>query len=96
MASYETVLFGLKNKVEQIISKYELLLSDNKRLKNQLDNCKDKLELSNNKIKELEEKIDNLQLVEAFKSSAVDVKEAKQNIRSMVREIDNCIALLND
>ena len=48
------------------------------------------------KEKELEKKVNNLQLVEAFKSSSADVKEAKQKIARLVKEIDKCIALLND
>ena len=49
-----------------------------------------------NKIKELEQKIDKLQLAGAFEASAADVKEARQNIGRLVREIDKCISLLND
>ena len=55
-----------------------------------------KIETCNLRINELEQQIDKLQLTEAFKSSASDIKEAKQNISRLVREIDKCIALLND
>lgn len=94
--SKEKAISGLKKKIEFIISKYETLRSENSELSSLLSDCRKKLETSNNKIKELEQKIDNLQLIEAFKASTVDVKEAKQNIGRLVREIDKCIALLND
>ncbi len=94
--SYQIVLNSLKKKIELIISKYESLLSENILLSERLEKYKLNLDNSNNKIKELEQKIDNLQLIEAFKSSTSDVKEAKQNIGKLVREIDKCIALLND
>lgn len=94
--SYQIALNALKKKIEIIISKYESLLSDNLLLSERLEKCKQSLENSNNKIKELEQKIDNLQLIEAFKTSSGDVREAKQNIGKLVREIDKCISLLND
>ena len=47
-------------------------------------------------IKELTEKLDRLQLTNAFKGSSQDIKEAKQRIAKIVREIDKCISLLND
>jgi len=54
------------------------------------------LNSSINNIKELENKVNKLQLVEAFRTSSQDVKEAKQKIGKMVKEIDKCIAMLND
>ncbi len=94
--SYQIVINSLKKKIEVIISKYEIILSENMILSERLDKCKQNLDISNNKVKELEQKIDNLQLIEAFKSSTGDVKEAKHNIGKLVKEIDKCIALLND
>ena len=101
--TYLNVLLNHKKQIEHFIAKYELLLAENMRLKekingleNDLEDCnKDKV-FSNNKIKELEQKIDKMQLTGAFVSTAVDVKEAKQNINKLIREIDKCILLLND
>ena len=62
----------------------------------EIEAYRERLDNSNNKIKELEEKIDKLQLAGAFEASAVDVKEARQNISRLVREIDKCISLLNN
>ena len=54
------------------------------------------LETSKNTIRELEKKLEKLQLIKAFGASSVDVKEAKQKINKIVREIDKCISMLND
>ena len=94
--SREILLNDLTKKIELLISRYEQIRAERNDLSLKLAACKSELEISNNKIKELEQKIDNLQLIEAFKASAGDVKEAKHNISKLVREIDKCIALLND
>ena len=62
----------------------------------EIEVCRQNLDNSNEKIKELEQKIDRLQVAGAFEASAADVKEARQNIARLVREIDKCITLLND
>ena len=101
--SYKVVLENHKRKIELFISEYEQLRAENMRLVEELELCSERLrqseqknETCNKKIEELEQKIDKLQLTEAFRSSASDVKEAKRNISRLVKEIDKCIALLND
>ena len=93
---YQSVINNLKGKIELIISKYEQVVSENIKLSEVLNSCKEALNNNTNNIKELETKISNLQLAEAFKTSSADVKEAKQKIGKIVKEIDKCIALLND
>ena len=101
--SYKIVLDTHKKKLELLISRYEQLMAVNRELKGNLErrdteirDCREKLNESNNKIKELEQRIDKLQIAGAFEASAADVKEARQNIGRLVREIDKCISLLND
>lgn len=93
---YQSVIDSLKGKIELIISKYEQVIANNQQLSNELDLCKEQLNFNINKTKEQEEKINKLQLAEAFKASSLDVKEAKQKIGKIIKEIDKCIALLND
>ncbi|NCB19217.1 MAG: hypothetical protein EOM61_06330 [Bacteroidia bacterium] len=93
---YQSIIESLKGKIELIISKYEQVMAENLELNRELAACKEQMELNNNKYKEQEEKINRLQLAEAFKSSSTDVKEAKQKIGKIIKEIDKCISLLND
>ena len=86
----------LKGHIEQIISKYELALSDNNSLRVQLDKANKDLETKNNRIKELEQKVEQMQLAEAFAATTDNVKEAKKTIGKIVKEIDKCISMLND
>ncbi len=92
----QIVTVKLKGHIEQIISKYELALSDNISLKEQLLRVTNELELKNNRIKELEQKVEQMQLADAFAASTDDVKEAKKRIGKIVKEIDKCISMLND
>ena len=95
-AESQITLRKLKGHIEQIISKYELALSENESLKGELERCKTELENKGDRIKELEKKVELMQLGDAFKASSEDVKEAKRKIGRIVREIDKCISMLND
>ena len=90
------IIRKLKGHIEQIISKYELALSENRVLNEELDGCREELENKEKRIKELEKKVELMQLGDAFKASSEDVKEAKKKIGRIVREIDKCISMLND
>ncbi len=99
----KNIIVNHKQRIELFISKFEQVVAENKKLKEdvlkqneQLGNYKQIIKTKEDKIKELEQKIDELQLAGAFSSSSADVKEARQNISRLVREIDKCIALLND
>ena len=95
-AESQITLRKLKGHIEQIISKYELALSENESLKGELERCRTELKNKGDRIKELEKKVELMQLGDAFKASSEDVKEAKRKIGRIVREIDKCISMLND
>ena len=93
---------GLNSKIETLISMYEACKADNSRLEAELDSCKDKLLAKNTTIEELKTQIDQLklknktlQLVDAFNISANDRARAKRSVEKIIREIDNCIEMLN-
>lgn len=93
---------GLKVKVERVISLYEVERSRNEDLTNLVEQYRSKIEDKNtkinelnNKIEQLERKLDNKKLVDAMMYSAKDKEAAKRMVSSLIREIDNCIALLN-
>ncbi len=97
MSAESQIIVGkLKGHIEQIISKYELAISENISLREELEKCKTELEERNTRIKDLEKKVELIQLGEAFRASSEDVKEAKKKIGRIVREIDKCISMLND
>ncbi len=98
-----TALEKLKSQIELLISRYETTAAENERLKDEISKYKTRIlhyeiEISknNNRKKELEDKINRLQLGEAFVASSGSSNEAKQVITGLIREIDKCIALLNE
>jgi len=94
-AEYQTALSKLKNKIGLLVSQYENIKAGNERMAIELTTLKIILNENKTTISELEKKINRLQIAEAFKASSADVKEAKQKIGKIIREIDKCIALLN-
>lgn len=96
MDNTSEIVSRLKNKLEQLVELYEQMRSKCDELE------KEKLHLTNllnekeEYILEIEEKNRKLQLAGAFKSSSNDAQDAKLKIGKIVREIDKCIALLNN
>ncbi|MDR3226424.1 MAG: hypothetical protein LBT56_01975 [Prevotellaceae bacterium] len=54
------------------------------------------IKTKNDRIKELEKRIETLQLANAFTAASAEKQEAKQRIGRIVREIEKCIAMLNN
>ncbi len=92
----QIIISRLKGRIEHIISAYESAVFENNELKRQLQASQQELETSKKTIKELKDKLELQQLTNAFRGSSQDIKEAKQRIARIVREIDKCISLLND
>ena len=91
----KNLLIDLRSKVKQIIAKHEAL----KQEKAQLSETIGILEKSVNQLQKenslLEQKYENLKLAKMMLASEDDSKDAKNRIQKLVREIDKCIALLN-
>ena len=89
------LLDGFKVKVKQLIALHEQvkdekqqLLSLVEELKNEIDSLRQDNEL-------LIKKYDNLKLAKSLLVSDGESQEAKSRINKIVREIDKCIAMLN-
>jgi phage shock protein A len=91
----KNLLINLEFKVKQIIAKHEAL----KHEKSQLQAKTKDLEESINQLRKenqiLEQKYENLKLAKLLVASDDENKDAKNRIQKLVREIDKCIALLN-
>jgi len=94
-AQYQTALNRLKNKINSLVSQFEHIKAENERMALELTSLKIVLNENKTSKNELEQKVNRLQMAEAFKASSADVREAKQKIGKLIKEIDKCIALLN-
>ncbi len=61
-----------------------------------LSKKEDELQTANHMIEELNAKCENLLTARVVSASAGDKKESKAKISQLVREVDKCIALLNE
>jgi predicted nuclease with TOPRIM domain len=89
------LLIDLKGKVKLIIARNEALKQEKDHLKGKIGD----LESTISQLKEenilLEQKYKNLKLAKMLATSDDETKDAKSKIQKIVREIDKCIALLN-
>ena len=90
------IIAGLKERIAKLISKYEVLRAREVDLSERLERSEKLNQEKDNTIKELKERLDNLQLTLALGSSAPDRAEAKRRVAGLMKEIDKCIALLNN
>ncbi len=92
----QPVIDSLKGKVARIIE-------DNMRLRGEYDALmerNDKLNRENRELKlkqaEMERKLKRLELGTGFLANADDKKRVRQRINQLMREIDKCIALMDE
>lgn len=88
-------LNSILGKMNNLLEQYVKLQEENIYLKNELDQLQTDLKDRNNQKTELEEKLKTLQI-----AKSVDLEDdkgaLKQKINDYIKEIDRCIALLND
>lgn len=87
---------SFKQKFEQLVEKYKLLKADNVKLAEENTILKQKLEAKEKELSDNKKEQNTQQLANTFlAASGNNPQEAKNKINKIVREIDNCIALLN-
>ncbi len=92
----EDVATRLKSKIEELISRYEAVRSENKELKERLEQAVAQNDTKTQKLNRLEKQIENLQLKKAFTDTSGDNTQAKRKVVSLIKEIDKCMELLNN
>ena len=93
---------ALSAKVEKLISMYEAersrsdsLAAEAESYRGQIAQYKDKQAALEQKINSLEDKLHNLQLAGAFTAAPGDSAGAKRRLNAVIKEIDQCIAMLD-
>ena len=85
----------LNKKIGDLINSYSSLKAEYENLKNLRESSKMELLERETERKELENKYERLKISGALSGNSENAAEAKKRITELVREIDNCIALLN-
>ncbi|OFX27957.1 MAG: hypothetical protein COS14_02240 [Bacteroidetes bacterium CG02_land_8_20_14_3_00_31_25] len=93
---YDDLIISLKDKIfKLIVLVNELKNKNNVLLKNKAE-LEFQLNEKNKIISEVERKYKNLKIGKLIDISGKEVNDARLKINRIVREVDNCIALLND
>jgi hypothetical protein len=93
---YEELINAFEIKLRKLILEYKLLQVQNTRLKEDLDRKQNDLMHAHQEVLELRKNYDHLLIAKSLGSTEVEKQESKQRITKMVREIDKCLALLDE
>ena len=83
-------------KIRQLMLLCDDLKKDNEDLKNQLETSKQEYKGISDENKIIKTKYDNLKMAKMISFESGDLKAAKNRISKLVKEVDKCIALLNE
>ena len=94
---YEELIHAFEIKLRKLISEYTSLQKQNNLLKAELDRKQTDLMVAHQEILELRKNYDHLQIAKNMMGgSEAEKAESKHQITKMVREIDKCLALLDE
>lgn len=94
MESAGTIIAGIDYKVRKLISQIEKLDNENKELNNKINELKTNIRNLELNISEQQDKIKVLKLAKSLNKEESKT-EVKLKINELLREIDNCVRLLN-
>ena len=93
---YEELIHAFELKLRKLISEYTFLKEQNSRMKAELERKQTDLMIAHQEILELRKNYDHLQIARNLGASETEKAESRQQITKMVREIDKCLALLDE
>ncbi len=85
-----------ESRVRHLMYMCDTLRSKNAQLESQLSEKSTELEAALDEIKALNAKYDNLKIARVVSIKQGEIKNAKQRLSKLVREVDKCISLLNE
>ena len=84
----------LRRNIERLIALYEAERQRKEQLAQELAESRAAVETCRKKIAELERQVDNLKLTQAFTAPEGGNAAAKEKVEKMIRQLDRCIARL--
>ncbi|HUS86895.1 MAG TPA: hypothetical protein VMW76_06630 [Bacteroidales bacterium] len=86
----------LKRKIEDLLNDYKLALSELDKVRSENQQLQNRLGTNECELAELKKEIGKVRLSGAILGDGDNSQEARKRINDLVREINNCIALLNN
>ncbi len=96
MENLDTYISGLTSRVEKLVSSQAELKIENQKLKSQNQDLEQQLIDQKNVLSKLEEENKVVKIAKAVTDDDEDRKEQRKRLNELVREVDKCIALLNN
>ncbi|MPN04902.1 hypothetical protein SDC9_152150 [bioreactor metagenome] len=93
---YEELIAAFELKLRKLMSEYQSLQEQNAELKAESQRKHTDLMHAHQDVLELRKNYDHLRIARNLGVSQEDRNESKQRINKMVREIDKCLALLDE
>ena len=93
---YKKLLSDFDTRLKQLMLLCDKLKAENESLSQALEKEKAKVSDTNDSLRVLTAKYDRLKLAGYIAATKSDVTTAKLRVNKLVREIDKCIALLNE
>lgn len=88
------IINGIDFKVRKLKHDYQIVTERNKELENKLNQLEQTIYQQKQEIEHIQQKIKLIKLSKSIENKR-DLTETKLKINELVREIDNCINLLN-
>ena len=96
MTAFAERLDNLQQLADKLAKVHVTKLEENQKLQQKVQFLQQQLDGSLREIELLKSELNNVRQAKAFSSGNEDSELAKAKISSLVREIDRCIALLNE
>jgi len=93
---YDELINAFEMKLRKLISEYESLRDQNEQLKTELERKQEDLMQAHQQILEIRSSYDRLRVARNLGETDEERVESKRRINKIVREIDKCLALLNE
>ncbi len=93
---YDELINGFEQRLKKLISEYKVLLEKNNQLELKLTQKQNELVEAHHNVLEIQKKYDHLIISRNMGVSEAERAESKKKIDKLVREIDNCLALLEE
>ena len=94
--SLNNLISGIEIKLNNLLSSYKKVKSINSNLKEENANLLLDIEQKNIEINTLKDKIKIISISKSVDASKGDIRQTKLKINEYIREIDKCIAQLNN
>lgn len=95
MAETSVLISGIEFKIRQLIEENEYLVIENKKLSDETLILQKKIEELALVNEQINEQINKKIIVNALGNETEEIEEGRKLIKALVKEIDQCIAILN-